>query len=110
MAVEAGEGVFLDGVVDEGPVDEVVGVEDGEAGEAGEGGGGEVEVVADAEDVGVRVVGEEDGIFVGVVVEVGGVEGGWRGARGGEEEGEGEEEGAGVWERLHLRAVVDGGL
>ncbi len=56
--------VVLDGVADEGPVDEVFGVEDGQAGETGEAAGGEVIVVADAADIRIGVVGEDNGIGV----------------------------------------------
>ena len=58
-------------VPDEFPVHQVVGVENGQAGRAFETGSHHVEVFAHADDVGVGVVGVQDGILVGAIAVVG---------------------------------------
>lgn len=57
----------LEGVADQGPVDQVAGVQQRQAGDAAEAGRGEVEVVADADDVRVGPVGVQDGVRVRLV-------------------------------------------
>src|SRR6185437_2608300 len=54
----------LEGVADQGPVDQVAGVQQRQTGDPAEAGGGEVEVVADAEHVRVGPVGVQDRVRV----------------------------------------------
>jgi hypothetical protein len=63
--------LFRQCVTNDAPVDEIFGVQDGESGSALEAGGGHVVVVADADDVGVGVVGVNDRIAIGSVTVVG---------------------------------------
>ena len=51
-------------VIDEGPVDQVLGVEDREAGQVVEAGGNEVEILPDPDRVRIRIVGVEHGVTV----------------------------------------------
>lgn len=60
-----------DGRADEGPIHQVLGVEDLEARQAVEARRGHVEVVAHAAGIGVGVVGIEDGVLVGAVSLIG---------------------------------------
>ena len=61
----------LQGVADDGPVDEVAGVQHGQARHTLEGGSRQVVVVAHANDVGVAVVGIQHGVLIGAVAIVG---------------------------------------
>jgi hypothetical protein len=58
-------------VVDERPVDEIARVENRQAGDVAEARGDEPIVVADADGIGIGIVGEEDRILIMAVAEIG---------------------------------------
>ena len=63
-AVARVHGEAIDHVTDDCPMDEVGGLQNGNAGNEMEGGGDEIVVDAVADDVGVGVIGEENGVVV----------------------------------------------
>jgi hypothetical protein len=53
------------------PVHQILRMEDGDAGRVGEGRGDEVEIVADADDVGIGIIGEQHRVAIGAIALVG---------------------------------------
>ena len=58
-------------VVDDGPVDEICGVQDRQAGSGEETRRDQIEIVPDADRIGIRVVGEQHGVFIRAVAKIG---------------------------------------
>ena len=56
--------VFIDRMSDDRPIDQVLGPQHRQARETTEAGSGQVKIIPDADDIGVGIVGENDGVFV----------------------------------------------